>query len=748
MSYKQKLNNDYEFKSVEGVEANILPDVTNAKPLERNQRVNAGIVEVYSEDTGWQPVANTGLPTGLEVQYFKGDKTLGDFADDVAELVDPLLADKVDNTVFLETVADIDADKEDNLPSVLGQNGKILSNNGAIKIWVDPGAASLPDIITPGAVGSASKIPVFEYDEKGRVISVTDVDAAGGDDVLPIGAVGDGVTNDQASLNAWLSAGSKLYLPQGTYLINTACISSITRTDLSIRFHPKAKIIAAAGYPATGGGMLQISGTENIVIDAPTLEGNSDNATTLNPDSNNGTAILITGAVNVTVKNGSFKKQQKSAVRTVDCDYVTIIDNEVETENFAFDINTALTANAHRNKITGNGTAQMAASGGSVLAGAGVQTTAIFFKDCGRALTSYNEITDYRGTAIKSEGCGENLHEKNTITIFGKDGIKVQGSAVNPTVTNASILNNHIFNRRHWHTDGSAYIVLSNLENFDVRGNTIIGDGMSTHPGFEAGIHLQSNYSGFTTRNGIVQAGLIQNMGSYGIYSEPRLSNVTFDSVLIRNFSTILTTGYGIFLESGSDNIDIINPNITNDVLPTTTGSHAMNITGGNIRIKGGLIRNIRGEGIRFKPTNSEAIDISGISIDNTNSVAIYIVYLSGAVVSTVSNLKINNNIFTRNCLADSLSAVVVYTGNVAEDLNITQLQLANNNISKGGASATTYLITFYNDGFGSVARFDYRGNVLAPGIGGPNYLFTPDVITTDATGGGGTGVITEDDLL
>ena len=92
--------------------------------------------------------------------------------------------------------------------------------------------------------------------------------------VKAYGAVGDGVTDDNAALQAAHdaigSAGGKIYVPAGTYLMNSKWL--ISKSNIEIEFAPGAVLKAAAGAAnlsvGAGGGLVHIwksSGTQTNV---------------------------------------------------------------------------------------------------------------------------------------------------------------------------------------------------------------------------------------------------------------------------------------------------------------------------------------------------------------------------------------------------------------------------------------------------------------------------------------------------
>lgn len=112
------------------------------------------------------------------------------------------------------------------LPSVVGQTDKILTNNGAAPYWNvgDPNLAStvsdsLGDALVGVKLTATGSVARTQHKKNAEIISVKD-----------FGATGDGVTDDTSGIQAAVthcnSSGEQLFWPDGTYL-TTASITNL-----------------------------------------------------------------------------------------------------------------------------------------------------------------------------------------------------------------------------------------------------------------------------------------------------------------------------------------------------------------------------------------------------------------------------------------------------------------------------------------------------------------------------------------
>lgn len=558
-------------------------------------------------------------------------------------------------------------------------------------------------------------------------------------------ATGNGSTDDTAALITWLAGGENLYLGKGTYKISSQVASTATRSNIKITAHPNAKIVPTATYNQSGGAFLKLQNITNLTIDGLYIEGNGAIASpALNSFDNNMNGIHVEDCTNVTIKYCHFTEQPKSAIRVDDCTRVNLLYNTaLNCWNGATECYNCTDVFQLGGSLTGKGTAQGA--NGTTLG----NLTGMFFNDCNRVRAIGVSLFDWKTTPTKADGCFDTVFLALQVSTFGKDGIKIQNSTANQTLKRGIISKCEVKWMRTWVTDGSSYVQISNCEEGIIQGNICEGDGGTI--GNENGVYVFSSASGFTSKNIIVSNNTVRNMRRSGILTD-KIANTIISNNIVTDYSTGVTTDFGIYCFTSATNVKILNNSISNTTMPATNSSHAIQVqAASNVDIRGNTIKNSRQEGIRIVPAAGDYLNICDNIIESTNDVAVYIVSLNQSAAVAVTNIKMNGNTFAKNCLTTSSKAVVLYTGNNANSaFTISQMQFANNTISKGGASATNAPLQMYNDGFGSVAKFDHSANVYGTGIAqNPTYTMTPTLITEGSNQfrGIGTpeGVITAD---
>lgn len=128
--------------------------------------------------------------------------------------------------------------------------------------------------------------------------------------VKDYGAIGDGTTNDvaaiQAAINAASSAGGgSVFLPTGTYLVNTECLLAS-----NIRIHGdgiKSNLIPGSGFHASGSsgilGTLSSASYSNIVIENLCITGSSTASTGNSPGAHNIVIKASTSLSSLVIRN-------------------------------------------------------------------------------------------------------------------------------------------------------------------------------------------------------------------------------------------------------------------------------------------------------------------------------------------------------------------------------------------------------------------------------------------------------------
>jgi len=228
------------------------------------------------------------------------------------------------------------------IPSLSGQSGLVLSNNGSVLNWTAAGAGSgtvtsfsagdLSPLFTTSeatatttpaltfTLSNASANAFFSGPTSGsaaaptfRAVVGADITAAlGVANVIAYGATGDGVTNDRAAIQTALdSAYGTVYFPDGTYLISTV------NPDVSgagLRIPSNKRLVLSQGATLKRGtnsitgflinkadGVTAYTANSNIIIEGGTIDGNSATFTT------NATLVAFGHATNVTIRDCIIK---------------------------------------------------------------------------------------------------------------------------------------------------------------------------------------------------------------------------------------------------------------------------------------------------------------------------------------------------------------------------------------------------------------------------------------------------------
>lgn len=138
--------------------------------------------------------------------------------------------------------------------------------------------------------------------------------------VLDFGAVGDGVTNDTAAIQAAINAANGVFFPSGNYLVNAQID---LKSDLLLFGEGGSKISLAAGVTPY---VLRGSATDNVTIRDLEIEGNGASGFS---------TVYITNATNVTVDNCVITKSGATALYFVGCLFAKV-QNCTLSNNFYY----------------------------------------------------------------------------------------------------------------------------------------------------------------------------------------------------------------------------------------------------------------------------------------------------------------------------------------------------------------------------------------------------------------------------
>jgi parallel beta-helix repeat protein len=213
--------------------------------------------------------------------------------------------------------------------------------------------------------------------------------------VLDFGAVGDGVTNDTAAIQAAINAANGVFFPSGDYLVNAQID---LKSDLLLFGEGGSKIVLAAGVTPY---VLRGSATNNVTIRDLEIEGNGASGFS---------TVYITSATNVTVDNCKITKSGSNALFFVACLFAKV-QNCILSNNFYYglEFRDSVGCKAIANQCADNGDTGVATSGG----GRGIMLWRA--RGCYIAGNRFIDNTEY-GFRIYSEAADATTSYNNVVT--------------------------------------------------------------------------------------------------------------------------------------------------------------------------------------------------------------------------------------------------------------------------------------------------------------------------------------------
>jgi parallel beta-helix repeat protein len=180
--------------------------------------------------------------------------------------------------------------------------------NSAIEFIVGNAVTSLttdPDVVTynQGGTGAQDRTLTSKLQD---FVSVKD-----------FGAVGDGVADDTAAIQAALNVGGKIYVPKGTYLCSTVTVSS-DNTHICGSKGATLKLKNSVDVD-----LLDLSNFDNLTISDITFDGNKANQTV----DVNSVCIRGDGNSNIVVQNCVIKNSALSGINIRNSDGVKVVNN-------------------------------------------------------------------------------------------------------------------------------------------------------------------------------------------------------------------------------------------------------------------------------------------------------------------------------------------------------------------------------------------------------------------------------------
>jgi hypothetical protein len=382
--------------------------------------------------------------------------------------------------------------------------------------------------------------------------------------VTDFGAVGDGVTDDTAAIQAAVNVGGEIIFPTGVYVIgSTVNIPS----NVKMSGDGKTSILKLANGANTH--IFQnsnyVSGSnENIKIDGLIIDGNVVNQT------NNG-AYNKHG---IRLKNTLRFYLQNSVIRNVGTDCINMIDS-----NDACIVQNTLHG-AYNHAVTFQGCDGLLGENNTIY-NCGSKTDALGFTSSGHAFIGVNDacnnvrlvgnyVYDMGDSCLRNERAGQGWVISNNLVInSGKDSIKIMGVVGSSVKPKANIITGNVI------IDAGNTGIVANGDGTIVSNNSIYGTGKN--PSGAAAGKWFASASGIAilddSKNVVVSSNYVREAYSTGVIIEGG-----FGCVIKENNVTLCGTN-GI--EANNHNGCVIENNEIFDNGTALTSTHA------GIRING-----------------------------------------------------------------------------------------------------------------------------------------------------------------
>lgn len=170
-------------------------------------------------------------------------------------------------------------------------------------------ATSDSNLTTALAASSGSSLVGFLQSGAGAVARTVQNKLRDMVSVKDFGAVGDGITDDTAAIQAAINASNSVYFPDGTYLVSAQID---LKADLMLQAETGAKILLQTGVTPY---VLRGSATNNVTIRDLEIEGNGASGFS---------TVYITNATNVTVDNCKITKSGSTALWFSSCSFAKV----------------------------------------------------------------------------------------------------------------------------------------------------------------------------------------------------------------------------------------------------------------------------------------------------------------------------------------------------------------------------------------------------------------------------------------
>lgn len=420
------------------------------------------------------------------------------------------------------------------------------------------GFAALNSVVTEGRLSADSINVLFadkldkEIAESGR-LSENALTAAflAYELVEKYGAIGDGVANDTAAVQAAIAAAATSGLPvklSGVYrLVKPAGKNHFltVQAGLHIVGPGTLKVTDAAGdYFAVMTGATGATDLSRVILDGITVDENIANNPVTSFDNNPRYAFFAAVGRNIEIRNCTFKNID--SINTVSLNGVSVYDARIQDNDF---LNIGQSANLHDHSTIyfhGEGVIITGNLFVGVLGGNGA-TTAIETHGTNQTVVSNQVRNFYAGANIT--GVSEKRSDNITVAsnVFEEVCIGIDIWSRTTGIKSAKIINNQIrINRDAWIRSTSDYargimidpLSTSMIDDLSIIGNSIIFKPSVTTQVNElegAGINLYMVDGTVELRNLTVEGNLIEGAHSAGIRLAAKLNKASISRNVITN---------------------------------------------------------------------------------------------------------------------------------------------------------------------------------------------------------------------
>lgn len=501
--------------------------------------------------------------------------------------------------------------------------------------------------------------------------------------VADFGAVGDGVTDDTAALQAALTASDYLeFEADKTYLVS----SPLTKTSGDCYINGRgATIKAAAGYvivPATTNSIFKFSTLSDV--DVQNLKFNGNRTVLGYPNWENFIhCISVITADKVNVSKCEFLDFPSVGVYILYTEVASVTDSQFDNGMYhGVALKTCDQVYIGRNKINGIGDQGTNTTVGGI---------GILPETCENVVIEENVITNSSDTGTKTNGCNYVVYRNNIVSDSGKDGIKVMGFATRPQCIKAVIEGNIVSNLHYWRTDGSALILVADTKEVTVTGN-VTSDSTKLTGTVN---NLRANNQFASTIESLVVTG--NSFGEISTATNSCLVGGGTNGGTIQNvvFSgNTALSGTGVLFSNLTGSL-VVDGNVVDSLQASPPASPAIvgivslgvnrsTITNNTVvNFTQGIATNFSGS-----PDGATA-DIVGNTIDGTSSRSIDIANY-GSTAVTVASVSVKSNTFTNVNLNDTVGGVIRYR---SDNLTTQVLSIVGNSVKTSTVPA--WLLAF-----------------------------------------------------